>query len=192
MHSPAGSSTSPRYPIISAPNSGSGLKVNVRLRCGCNCDACRIACTVVLAVRQTEFSCQSSYRPAALRFRVLTGQGLYFLPNPGIVFWWPGRSAAPSRSPFNPSSTERPPPFPHCDLRDLQLRGNLLVCTPRCRRQDNLAPQHQRTCAVDGACTQLFKVALVFRIEANSRGDSWHAQVYQKFPILQITLWTMH
>ena len=110
------------------------------------------------AVRQTEFTCQSTYPPAALRFRRLTGQGLYFLPNPGIVFWWPARARriAAHSTPALQTIAATSPPSPEGSLDPRQSAG----LHARCRRQDNLAPQHQRLCC-GRRCTQLFKVALV-------------------------------
>src|SRR3974390_285925 len=68
------------------------------------------------AGRQTPLSAQRAPRPASLRFRLLAGQGLHFLPHRGIVFRRPPRARRIAQ-PFQSERRKRPPPFSPPDPR---------------------------------------------------------------------------
>src|SRR5216683_8349455 len=157
------------------------------MRCGCNSDAFRIACTVLggrptfrASVRTVQRPCDSGCWQA----KVCT-----FCQTEAACFGGrPERGA--SRNPSN-EHRKRPPPFPHRDLREIQIRSDLLVRMARCCRQNNPALQHQRL-RRGRRLHPTVQDCSGFWIEANGWGDSRHVPTYQKSPILQRTIWTMY
>src|ERR1700738_3553120 len=150
-------------------NSGSGLKVNVRLRCGCNCDACRIACTVLCG--------RPSFRAKVLTVQRPCDSGCWqakvctFCQTPASCFGGrPERGA--SRSPSNPRSANDRRHFPTVTCGISRSEAICWFARPVAAAK-TIRLRSTSACAVDGACTQLFKVALVFGsrlIAGGSRG----------------------
>src|SRR5450756_1158615 len=139
-------------------NSGSGLKVKVRIRCGCNSDAFRIACTVLggrptfcANVRTVQRPCDSGCWQA----KVCT-----FCQTAASCFGGrPERGA--SRNPPNPNAANEGRHFPTVTGGRSRSEAICWFGWPAAAAK-TIRLLSTSACAVDGACTQRFKVVLVF------------------------------
>src|SRR5829696_8233081 len=139
-------------------NSGSGLKVNVRIRCGCNCDAFRIAWTVLCGrptlranVRTVQRPCDSGCWQAKVCTFCQTAAS-YFRGRP---------ERGASRNPSNPRSANDLRHFPTVTGGISRSEAICWLARPAAAAK-TIRLRSTSACAVDGACTPLFKVALLF------------------------------
>src|SRR6266568_4941801 len=139
-------------------NSGSGLKVKVRMRCGCKSDAFRMAWTVLdgrptfrAKVRTLQRPCDSGCWQA----KVCT-----FCQTAASCFGGrPERGA--SRNPSNPNAANDRRHFPTVTSGVSRSEAICWFAWPAAAAK-TIRLLSTSACAVDGACTQRFKVVLVF------------------------------
>src|SRR5271157_3606280 len=139
-------------------NSGSGLKVKVRMRWGCSCEACRIACTVLGGRPTFRANVRTVQRPCASgcwQAKVCT-----FCQTAASCFGGrPERGA--SRNPSNPNAANERRHFPTVIGGSSRSEAICWFGWPAAAAK-TIRLRSTSACAVDGACTQRFKVVLVF------------------------------
>src|SRR5205085_12659576 len=123
--------------------------------------------------RQVHLSGQRAHGPAALKLRLLADAVLYPLPDLRPVL---GRTtgARGVLQSFQTLGSEAPSPLADRDLRQAQVRGDLLVGLAPSSGQHNTAAQRQ-TLRRGRSFHPSLQLLLLHGIEGNARGDSKHA-----------------